>query len=798
VKRSAVLAVASGPEPVEVDEVGAALLLRSRTDLGAALAAMTGALAVEPGRVTVVTAPSVTARLDFLDVLAGVVDERLDGTSGLRLVTIGSNRTLSGIESDLRALAERTGREVVGPLGPVAVASDGTVAVAAQRGARGGWMVCPPAGPIRYESAWFPLPAWGTRLPAKIASRTSLGMATVHPVPAGLWLLPDGLRAGRAGVAASVPPDPSALTVFIGGCGQPPLVLADVIESLDALPTPERARIVLLPNAMAPGHGVARLRDWCGPSRPVAAAVPIWSPNGAWALAFIDASGALSWRPPIERRVFRPTIGRDGPRSDDSTRDELIVLNRQLASRQVPFGSRTPAGWSFLTGTAPIGVAPAAAGFVVEVTVASTGFLMEGRPIEPEALADLIETCGRPPRVPVVVVGHAAAPPADLDPNPVFAALADALDTTVISADVSANSDVSMSATGLLYTSGVFRTWRPMPAPAELGQPRKPRVLGDTLPPSAPQPPPSSTLPPSAPPPPQRPSSPDSVGRHAAIDRPPVAARTIRRRGTPPGSTITPLWITAADCDAEDGAHLRQVLNGRYDAYARAVVHALAENDELPHADLPTATVAGLVAVHAYCATERESVNRVLRGLDDPNRGASAAVVARCASYGLRRMPVVFGPVFAPCATDVPLEVYLGGGELIEPGFVDVDLSATDNPDAGIDYVIWSVSARRVDPAAHGEQATALFAPGSRFAVLGVDSGSRRPRVLLLDLAAQRHVTSASTERLLSLLIDAANTGVRRTREPLPALGFPIGLDDSGCPFLAAPSPSDLDPAGPS
>jgi hypothetical protein len=541
---------------------------------------------------------------------------------------------------------------------------------------------------------------------------------------------------------------------------------------------------------------VARLRDWCGRSLPVVAAVPMWSPDGAWALALIDANGGLTWRPPIERPVGPRTERRDDRRSDDSGRHELTVLDRRLASRQPPTGTRTPAGWSFLTGTAPIGVVPATAGFVVEVTIASTGFLMEGRPIEPATLADLIEACGRPRRVPVVVVGHAAAPPADLDADPGFAALADVLGTTVVFAD----SEVSMSATGLLYTSGVFRAWRPMPAPADSGQPtRQPRVLGDTLPPSAAPPPPSPTLPPSAPPPRQRPLRRDPVGTHVVLDLPPATTTTVPvpSRGRPPSSPSTPLWITAARCDAEDGAHLRQVLDGRYEAHARAVVRALAEENELRDGDPPAATVNGLVAVHAYCATERDSVNRVLRGFDDPSRGASAAVVARCALYGLLRLPVVFGPVFAACPTDVPLDAYLSGGELIEPGFVDVDLTATDHPDASIEYVIWSVSARRVGPVAPGDQATALFAPGSRFAVLGVDSGSRHRRVLLLDLAAQRRVMSASTEGLLHRLVEAASNGVGRKREPLPARGLPIGLDDSGRPFVATPAPSDPDVAAP-
>ena len=225
-------------------------------------------------------------------------------------------------------------------------------------------------------------------------------------------------------------------------------------------------------------------------------------------------------------------------------------------------------------------------------------------------------------------------------------------------------------------------------------------------------------------------------------------------------------------------------------------MQTLAEEDELRDRDPPTTMTSGLIALHAYYATERDNVNRMLRGLDPPDRDAAASV-ARCVLDGLRRLPVVFGPVFAACATDVPLDAYQSGGELTEPGFVDVDLTATDRPDAGIEYVIWSVSARRMSAVAPGGPATALFAAGSRFAVLGVDAGSAMPRVLLLDLAAERRVAGAWTEDLMQRLVEAASTGVRRTREPLTARGLPIGVDDCGRAFQTAPTPEDPHGAGP-
>ena len=243
-------------------------------------------------------------------------------------------------------------------------------------------MVCPRPAPIRYEPAWFPLPAWGTPLATEIASGTTTGMTTAHPVPAGLWMLPDGLQPARAGVAASVPPDPTTLTVFIGGCGEPPLVLADIIECLDALPVPERARIVLLPNALATGRGAARLRSGAAGPFPVVAAVPMWSPDGAWVLALIDANGGLTWRPPVERVEGLRAVRRAGQPPAAPARHELAILDRQQARRQAPSDPvRRRLVVPDRPGT-PWAVMPARRGFVVEVTIASTGFLIEGKPTE--------------------------------------------------------------------------------------------------------------------------------------------------------------------------------------------------------------------------------------------------------------------------------------------------------------------------------------------------------------------------------------------------------------------------------
>jgi hypothetical protein len=746
---------------VVVDEIGKALLIRTPTDPAAALVAMAAALPSEPGRIAIVSAPSITTRRDFFLIMARIIKVHVRA-SGVRLVALGSTAEPSTVESALQALADRFGHEVVAPLGPVTVSSNGTAAVAVPPGAGGGWVACSPGDPPRYEAAWSPPPAWATPLPPSTAQVTVRGMATAHPVPAGFWVLPPSVRPGSAGPAAAVPPDHTEMTVFVGGCAEPPLASADVIECLTALPLPHRSRIVLLPRAMPPDGDVARLRAWCPMSVRAVAAVPMSSTDQAWGLAFVGVRGHLAWRPPDPpwpaSGGFRP-MRRD--RTVISAWSQQPTPRRRPERSPAPSGVRTPAGWSYLTGRdggpRPVGVVPAVAGFVVDVDTDAAGLVIHGKSIKPHRLADLIDASCQPRPSTLVVVGH-GTPPAD--PDSVFGTLADSLGGEVIAAD----SDVSLSQTGLLFTSGRFRSWRAMPGRAGTGPSVQSRFLGDTLP-AIPAVPWLDVM----------------LSAQEPRGEPAVARRVVAARR----SSTVPHWVTEAPCDSDDNARLRQVLDGRYDAHARSVARTLAEDPGVRDTRPPASTVTGLAAVHAYCTTERETVNRVLRGFGDAQRVASAAVIGSCAAHGLRQLPVVFGPVFATSGASVPDGAYAIGTELVEPGFVDVDLAPNGEPGAGVDYVIWSVSARRLGRIVPTDHVTALFAAGSRFLVLGVDHGPERPRVMLLDLAAlhgnpdERGLGRPAADTV-ERLRHATHQVRGATRAFRGLLGFPIGLDDAG------------------
>ncbi|MFI6763801.1 hypothetical protein ACIBF5_32230 [Micromonospora sp. NPDC050417] len=282
-----------------------------------------------------------------------------------------------------------------------------------------------------------------------------------------------------------------------------------------------------------------------------------------------------------------------------------------------------------------------------------------------------------------------------------------------------------------------------------------------------------------APPPVSQPEAP-ATGMTTADRIPEPAA-------SPPGPP--PRWLDEADIDraVADRTALRQALGGRYDAHARVVARTLAQSPGLRAvAGASGALTAGLVALRAYHDHERDLVNQVLRGGGPDSEVDRLALVARCAAYGLRRLPSVLGPVFRAGPADRRLAVgYRPGDVLVEPAFVDVDLAdGTGAGATGVRFAIWSVSARRLDDLDSDGRASAIFPPVSRFQVLAVDDEApdQAVRVLLRDLAASHRGGRDSAERILERLRAAGQGGTSAGGASVP-LAFAPGLDDAGRPF---------------
>jgi hypothetical protein len=233
------------------------------------------------------------------------------------------------------------------------------------------------------------------------------------------------------------------------------------------------------------------------------------------------------------------------------------------------------------------------------------------------------------------------------------------------------------------------------------------------------------------------------------------------------------------------------VLNGRYDVFARVVTRTLAEEPGLRATGRMAELVPELVALCAYRAGERDHINKALRTSSGLGADDRATILARGALRGLRRLPAVLGPVFAAGHdAEAVVGAYRAGDELVEPAFVDVDISGSRSPDATVEYVIWSVSAHQLSRFAPERPGGAVFAPGSRFAVLAIDppaDGHGPLRVLLRDRVGDQPGRTAD-DRLLDRLRGAVPRG--SGDRPLRHLGFAPGLDEHGRRY--APPPADV------
>jgi hypothetical protein len=229
-----------------------------------------------------------------------------------------------------------------------------------------------------------------------------------------------------------------------------------------------------------------------------------------------------------------------------------------------------------------------------------------------------------------------------------------------------------------------------------------------------------------------------------------------------PPADPSPTTRAAPDVDEE---RLRQMLGEAYDSHERAVEEALAEDPDVLNLWTPTTPDTTLVAVQAYAAAERDTVNRALR-----EGHHESAILADAVAAGLRRLPAVFGPVFATTAADAVPPEYRTGLEYVEPGFVDVDLFPGTSDDARIRYVIWSATARRLGGLSAGAPETAVFPPRTRFRVLGVERAGGRLTVLLLDL------TRPGAANPVDQLQAAADRLDTASRQASGLLGFPIGM----------------------
>ncbi|MFG1873184.1 hypothetical protein [Micromonospora arborensis] len=826
-----------GEQPVAaviVESVGDTLALRTIVDPRTPLLALAAALPTEAGRRAVLVAPSVTSRPDLFELLPEVLAEHLGGVAGgVRLVPLGPYDHSIDPGTEARQLAEWIGQEVTFPLTELAVAG------VALRPAP--WAVAAPNAPLRTEPRWPsppppptpvqapvspppPVRAWGPAdatawgsvvsrpnggfvgLPARRPSRVWLPARRASrpqraaPAPAGTPDSVPGVRtaAGWSFAEETVVGDGLVLAGFVVE------VMVDVTGfRVDGRPVTPRALAALIDLCRAGDPRPVVLATHGVPVRRTAADLLFGGLVNALGVPVYVADGEIS-RTATGLLRTTGTFRRWSPSAPGSPR---APRRWQVLGPVLP--PRPSAAWA--TPSRPRPTSPVAA--------------VPAEPLQPVAAVDRSAAPDQPTTVPSPV--EPALLPTPLDPEIVALLALEPWTTAARLAPIGEPSPVSAvpsphagrPAIGPVQPSGGpaapadvaadLAGQQPLPAqesvPTEAGAPSGPAGtvdIGDSdesvpLALGGPEELPLAT-------PGWRPewsgqaASAFEVATVVAVPPPapvsappPVSTGVTTAERTPQSATspgLAPRWLAEADIDraVTDRAALRQALSGRYDAHARVVARTLAQSPGLRAvAGASGELTAGLVALRAYRDHERDLVNQVLRGGGPESEVDRLALVARCAAYGLRRLPSVLGPVFRAGPADRRLAAgYRPGEVLVEPAFVDVDLAAgTGAEEAGVRFAIWSVSARRLDDLGSEGGASAIFPPVSRFQVLAVDDGGpdQAALVLLRDVASHRGGRD-SAERILERLRAARPGGTSAGSVTVP-LAFAPGLDDAGRPF---------------
>ncbi|WP_431916178.1 hypothetical protein [Micromonospora wenchangensis] len=832
------------PDPVNAAVVDAVLLVHAATEPYAVLAGVAARLPADPDRTVVLCSATVSARPDLFGLLADLLPRQLGGSAaGFRLVPLGGYADPAVVPELAAGLATDLGIDGAVPLDAPAVSSRAVPAARRWIVADGG-----PARPEQPPAAWCPPPAGPSRpvggpegwLVAPVGDGYTWLPATWPPPSAGPG------PAAPAVPAPPVEPAPPARSVgSVEDVGWPERTGGGGPAAPGGPPAGDRGRP---PGRPVPG-------GWSFLPDPTATPT-VGTPVGR------DDLPDPGRRAPVPLDVFlvEVALGAGGFQVDGRPVPPGVLAGHLLALRRagrpvVLCGDAPyPAAAGMLFGALADALgAPVVAGDA-RVEVTATGLLTtpgtfrrwRPRPAAGDARtvtdlgpvlpapADLPTTppaapatCEPPDAVPAttgiepVVTAAREAGPAAVPPDGAGAA-PDTPGVLLVGGSASAVDPAAVPADGA-------DRWRRVAAPRlDLLRVGSPEVAGDgrpqaTEPTDAPPPAPESPTPgPTAPPAaahdepapaPDRPDAPvgppDATPGRPEPEPAPVAggpgvspATVAGPRPAPPGPPRVPVTfrLDGSAPTAGDRTALRRILAGRYDSYTQVVTRTLAEEPGLRVAavsasDLP----AGLVAVRAYCTGERETVNAALRGdvapADDP------VVLARWVGYGLRRLPVVFGPVFR-AATVAPPGGYPPGTLLVEPAFLDVDPTPAPVPDAGVRFVIWSVGARRlgglgtagtgaratpagVHPGARTD-GTAVFPAGTCFQVLADEPvGDRELRqVFLRELPAGRPTPGG--EQTLQRLRAAVGAG-DATGGGTPPLPVGVGVDGAGRLFAPPP-----------
>lgn len=227
----------NGTAPRGTETVGHALVVHPPEGMSAEARQLASTLPADPDHDLVVADLPRDNPGTFWETLATALPR---GRRSLRLVLSGRSRELGALAGHW--LSTRLGRTVVAPVGVLSRDLNGCLFVDAGPGS--GWLRFRPGREPEREAKRFPRPPWESLL---VNEPFGAGASTAEPVPAGLWLRPEGdrgrLDAGRNRLTHAIPCQPDVLMIALGGRDLPPLPLDDVVPLWEALPPADRERV---------------------------------------------------------------------------------------------------------------------------------------------------------------------------------------------------------------------------------------------------------------------------------------------------------------------------------------------------------------------------------------------------------------------------------------------------------------------------------------------------------------------------------------------------------------------------
>ncbi|GLY46615.1 hypothetical protein Lesp01_02710 [Lentzea sp. NBRC 102530] len=740
-------AAAPPPEPVPqrtpfaANLVGATLVVSAPEGPSQGATGLARALPADTGRtVVVVDFPSGDQSTFWPHVVTA-----LHGRGPIRLAV--SHAGTMRPTAPAQWLAEQLQAEVVAPDGVLTTVPGAAFVVGTQ--GYGSWVRFQPnASPMPFGRR-FPVPQWEAMDPNSPWPTGEIGIS--EPIPSGMWLraqvppFDPAVQDSRPIVA--LPCRDNVLTLVVGGPGQSSIPIDEVCRLLTALPQAARSRVRLVPYGIDAGIG-SLIADEIGEPIAMFTGLPIGNlRTGGPAVIAVDPRGQQTWRPFVT---------------------EVLCLPNE--SVPVVSGYRTPV--QGLTEVSP-GVFALGDGVVLEVVPSGlwvreqdepyNAAEVRTQPLDPEWARLTVGTPGR--TTPGAVAVHGAALVERLEPEVrklLRLVFCDSKVTAPPPPPPPAPEPVSTAAHALSRRdpadggTGFFTPVTPAesgPAYASISAgPAIAKVTSHAL-----DDPDEAAFPS---------DDPDSAPIRFRVDGP-LPLQPLAMWEVPPeddGERET----VAREHSSSDSERdtVRRALGERYGVHAATVVRLLSQRpdaEEDPAAF--EATVTDLTALLACVSQDEDMVVETLR----MGRLGRLRPYVACIVSGLNRLPVHSGvaTVWGVSGPTGPRR-YRSGDVLVDHGLVDAIANPAHRVEGVTEYLIWSVTGRRVevsDRVTVSTEERVVFAPGTPFRVLAVaDAEGDHPQQVLLQemagAAADQEIAGMRPSVLSQLERAAANLRV--------------------------------------